>query len=95
MPTVNILKADSSYKSFSKFKDFNLENEKWLYLTEKTTYYYAIGFNMARLLDKLAIDYKSTLFKQGGLSLEDILKAEYGGQFTQNIKLDSNHPQHP
>ena len=50
-----------------------IENDKWLYLTEKTTYFYAVGFNLARLLDKLNIEYKTNLFKQGGLSLEDIL----------------------
>ena len=72
-PDFKLLKSDSTFKSFQKFKNYKIENDKWLYLTEKTTYFYAIGFNMARLLDKLKIEYKTKLFNQGGLSLEDIL----------------------
>ena len=68
-----LLESDTSFKSFRKFKNYNMEHDKWLYLTERTTYFYAIGFNMARLLDKLKIEYKTKLFNQGGLSLEDIL----------------------
>jgi hypothetical protein len=45
-------------------------------LTDKTTYFYATGFNMARLLDKLGIEYKSRLFKDGKISLEDILREQ-------------------
>jgi hypothetical protein len=66
--------SDTSFKSFEKFRKYTIENDKWLYLTNKTTYFYAIGFNMARLLDKLKIEYKSRLFNEGTLSLEDILK---------------------
>lgn len=36
-------------------------------------YYYATGFNIARLLTKLNIDFKPMLFKQPDISLEDIL----------------------
>lgn len=70
-----LVKSDTSYKSFDKYRKYNIENDQWLFMTSKTTYFYAIGFNMARLLDKLKIEYKSKLFNQGGLSLEEILKA--------------------
>jgi hypothetical protein len=72
-PDYKLLKSDSSFKSFNKFRKYDITQDKWLYLTEKTTYFYAIGFNMARLLDKLKVEYKSRLFKEGQLSLEDIL----------------------
>jgi hypothetical protein len=72
-PHYKLTQSDTSFKSFKKFRNYKIENDKWLYLTEKTTYFYAIGFNMARLLDKLKIEYKVKLFNQGGLSLEDIL----------------------
>ena len=72
-PDYKLLKSDTSFKSFKKFRNYKIENDKWLYLTEKTTYFYAVGFNMARLLDKLKIEYKTKLFNEGGLSLEDIL----------------------
>jgi hypothetical protein len=72
-PDYKLLKSDPSFKSFKKFRNYKIENDKWLYLTEKTTYFYAVGFNMARLLDKLKIEYKTKLFNQGELSLEDIL----------------------
>lgn len=72
-PDYKLLKSDTSFKSFDKFRKYDISQDKWLYLTEKTTYFYAIGFNMARLLDKLKIEYKSRLFKEGQLSMEDIL----------------------
>lgn len=78
-PNNKLIKSDTSFKSFEKFRNYTIEKDKWLYLTEKTTYYYAVGFNMARLLDKLEIEYKSKLFNQGGLSLEDILKNRKNG----------------
>lgn len=49
----------------------------WLYRTDKTTWYYASGFNMARLLDKLKAEYKSRLFNEGEVSLEQILLTAY------------------
>ena len=70
-----LVKSDTSYKSFDQYRKYNIENDQWLFMTSKTTYFYAIGFNMARLLDKLKVEYKSKLFNQGGLSLEEILKA--------------------
>jgi len=73
-PDKKLMNSDTSFKSFEKFRNYTIEKDKWLYLTEKTTYFYAVGFNMARLLDKLEIKYKSKLFNQGGISLEDILK---------------------
>lgn len=75
-PDESLLKSDSSFKSFTKFKNYNLQKDQWLYLTDKTTYFYATGFNMARLLDKLGIEYKSRLFKDGKISLEDILREQ-------------------
>ena len=75
-PSYKLLQSDTSFKSFNKFRKYNIEQDKWLYLTEKTIYFYAIGFNMARLLDKLNIDYKSRLFNEGKLTLEDILNAQ-------------------
>ena len=72
-PDYKLSKSDTSFKSFKKFRNYKIENDKWLYLTEKTNYFYAVGFNLARLLDKLKLEYKTKLFKQGGLSLEAIL----------------------
>ncbi len=59
---------------------FNFKNEKWLYLTNHTKYYYATGFNIIRLLDKLNVDYKSRLFIEKELTLEDILKEYKNGR---------------
>lgn len=72
LPDSKLLKSDPAFKSFEKFRQYDLKKDEWLYKTEKTTYFYAVGFNMARLLDKLKIEYKSKLFKQGKISLEDI-----------------------
>lgn len=72
-PDPKLLKSDTSFKSFQKFRKYTINQDEWLYQTEKTTYFYAIGFNLARLLDKLKIEYKSRLFKEGKITLEDIL----------------------
>lgn len=48
---------------------------EWNYKTEVSQKYtYAIGYNMARLLDKLGIEYKTRLFREPELTLEDILR---------------------
>jgi len=73
-PDDKLLKSDTSFKSFDKFRQYDITQDKWLYQTEKTKYFYAIGFNMARLLDKLKVEYKSRLFNEGQLSMEDILE---------------------
>lgn len=73
-PDSTLVKADVSYHSHEYFQNFRTENEPWLYYTDRTTWYYATGFNLARLLDRLGVEYKSRLFAEGGLSLEDILK---------------------
>lgn len=72
-PDPDQLKSHSSFKSFGKFHDFEIKKDPWLYLTEKTTYFYATGFNMAKLLDKLGICYKSKVFKEGQTTLQDLL----------------------
>ncbi len=46
----------------------------WLYRTDRTTWYYASGFNLTRLLDKLNTAYRSRLFEEKGLSLERLLR---------------------
>ncbi|HRO75719.1 MAG TPA: hypothetical protein PLP27_06205 [Crocinitomicaceae bacterium] len=72
----NLQKSDTSFKSFKKFQHYHITQDTWLYRTDKTTYFYAIGFNMARLLDKLKVEYKSRLFNEGQLSMEDLLNNE-------------------
>lgn len=76
-PDIALLKSDTLYHSYSYFKDFSFEEAQWLYRTG-STYFYAIGFNILRLLDKLEIEYKSKLFYEGELSSEKILRTEYG-----------------
>jgi hypothetical protein len=68
-----LAKTDSSFKAYSYFKNYNIEKDQWLFLTSKTSYHYAIGFNMTRLLDKLNITYKARLFNEASSSLEGIL----------------------
>lgn len=73
-PDSKLVKSDTLYQSNNYFQNYRIENDKWLYLTSKTSYYYATGFNMTRLLGKLNVDYKSRLFNQKGLTLEKILR---------------------
>jgi hypothetical protein len=54
------------------------DGPEWVYKTEASQLYtYATGYNLARLLDKLAIDYKKRLFREPQLTLEDILRKQY------------------
>ncbi len=78
-PDDKLLKSDTSFRSFEKFRNYDLTKDEWLYKTEKTTYFYAVGFNTARLLDKLKIEYKSRLFKEGKITMEDILLEKQNG----------------
>lgn len=73
-PDIEMMKSDTLYQSYSYFKDFSFDENQWLYKTG-STYYYAIGFNILRLLDLLKIDYQPKLF-QDNISLEDILRTE-------------------
>ena len=50
------------YCLYRHFGNFNLSDAKWLY-TVGRKYYYATGFNLLRLSDKLRIDYKYLIFK--------------------------------
>lgn len=77
-----LIESDSSFHNYDSFINFNIKNEKWLYLTNQTTYYYATGFNIIRLLDKLNIDYKTRLFMEKELTLEGILKEYNNGRNT-------------
>lgn len=76
-PDIKLLKSDTLYHSYSYFNAFNLKEAQWLYKTGNS-YFYGIGFNIIRLLDKLGIEYKSRLFYEGRISSEEILKTEYG-----------------
>ena len=49
------------YQLYEYFGNFNLDDVKWLY-TVGNNYYYATGFNLLRLLDKLRIEYHSRIF---------------------------------
>ena len=78
--------------AIAKFKNYNLQKDQWLYLTNKTTYFYATGFNMARLLDKLGIEYKSRLFKDGKITLKNILKKNHELFAYQNYLVFLKNP---
>lgn len=69
--------VESALKSELEEVDPGIEMPEWLYRSDKTTWFYASGFNMARLLDTLQIEYRSRLFNEGALSLEQILYMEY------------------
>jgi len=76
VPDKKLLSADTAYHSYKVFKNYKMENDPWLFTPGKR-YFYATGFNLVRLLDKLNIDYKSRLFKEGSLSLDEILEMNY------------------
>jgi hypothetical protein len=75
-PDKKLMSADTAYHSYQIFKNYKIDNDPWLYTPGKR-YFYATGFNIVRLLNKLNINYKSRLFKDGNLSLDEILETNY------------------
>ena len=76
-PDRDLQKVDTFYTGNKHFKDFQLEQNKWLYETSRSAnYMYATGFNMARLLDKLKRPYKEQLFSSGNGSLVNKLRPD-------------------
>ena len=62
-PFHKLLRVDTTYKAHLEYKDYSLEKEPRFYKSDQSgNYVYATGLNQLRLLDKLGIDYKSTLF---------------------------------
>jgi hypothetical protein len=75
-PDKKLMIVDTAYHSYKVFKNYKMEKDPWLFTPSKR-YFYATGFNIVRLLDKLNINYKSRLFKEGTLSLDEILETNY------------------
>lgn len=71
------LPCDSLFRDFRRFSgntDYRqlpefLERERMM-----PAYYYVTGFNLCRLLDKLKVEYKNRLFKDGSARLEVVLR---------------------
>ena len=73
-PDSKLLESDSLYQSYAYFQDSDSGKTDWFYKTGKS-YFYATGLNIARLLDKLQVEYKSILFSEGKIPMEEFLKS--------------------
>ena len=71
-----VIANDPMFKSYSEFKEVDLNDEAFEYLTyaSPSTYYYTIGFNTMRLLDELNVEYKSTLLNNPDIGLHNYLE---------------------
>ena len=71
-----VISNDPMFKSYSEFKEVDLNDKAFDYLTyaSPSTYYYAIGFNMMRLLDELNVEYKSELLNNPDIGLHNYLE---------------------
>lgn len=67
---------DPMFKSYTEFKEVDLTDEAFSYLTyaAASDYYYTIGFNIMRILDVLGIDYKPYLLNQPQKGLHKYLE---------------------
>lgn len=65
---------------------YDLESNSWIWNVGNGNYFYATGFNIARLLDKLEVKYKSKLFSVEKLSLFAVLT----NYFETNTHTDNN-----
>ena len=57
-----LLEINNKYQS-NRFENYNLEQDKWMY-NLGGGYYYSIGFNLTRVLEKLKIDYQKDIFSE-------------------------------
>lgn len=65
-------KSDPNYSALTAGP---MQEPEWAYKTEVSqSYTYAMGYNMAKLLDALGLEFKTKLFKTPALTLEDILR---------------------
>lgn len=55
-----LLEIDNKYVA-DRFKDYNIEQDNWMY-NLGGGYYYSIGFNLTRVLEKLKINYQESIF---------------------------------
>ncbi|SMG38706.1 hypothetical protein SAMN05661096_02562 [Marivirga sericea] len=71
-----VILNDPMFKSYEEFKEVDLSNPNFSYLTYAglTDYYYTIGFNTMRLLDVLLIDNKSNLLNKPQMGLHNYLE---------------------
>lgn len=72
-PNPEMASIDTGFHNYGYFRNWRLDRDPWLFKTEKTSYLYATGFNMARLLDKLGIRFRDSIFDRG-FSLEALLR---------------------
>ncbi len=64
-----ILSVDTCYNSNQKYLNYSLENNK-NFCYPHSRYFYVTGFNMIRLLEKLEISFKDSLYTKSPLYLE-------------------------
>lgn len=71
-----VILNDSLFKSFSEFKEIDLNDPAFSYLTyaAPSDYHYTIGFNTMRLLDVMNLDYKSALLDHPEKGLHQYLE---------------------
>ena len=71
-----VILNDPMFNSYAEFKEVDLTNEAFSYLTyaAPSDYHYTIGFNIMRLLDVLGVDYKSYLLNQPQKGLHKYLE---------------------
>ncbi len=56
-----LLEIDNKYVA-DRFKNYNIGQDNWMYNSFGAGYYYTIGFNLTRVLEKLKIDYQKSIF---------------------------------
>ena len=86
-----VISNDPMFKSYSEFKEVDLNHKAFDYLTyaSPSTYYYAIGFNMMRLLDELNVEYKSKLLNNPDIGLHKYLE-DYINTLTDKRKIKND-----
>lgn len=67
--------CDTMFNGFTNYHQNDMENRPWFYIKTQimVAYYYVIGFNLCRVMDKLQIEYKKDLFDKPSEGLEDYL----------------------
>ncbi len=64
---------DTAYKD-ETYRHFNIKAEKWRYSTGSVSYFYATGYNLLRVLDKLNVTYKKDFFSDNTTTPYGLIK---------------------
>ena len=73
-PDERLAAVDSNYRRHELYKQYKLDDQGRYLYKPTAKYFYALGFNSIRLLEKLKIPFRERLYSQKGVSFTALFK---------------------